>query len=121
MAKFISLDLKKLIIQKSQMGMRNSAIARDLQLNRKSVSRIIINYQKDGKVVRQRSHQPKKLTSIHQDKLREWLDEDCQLSLKDLVAKLKSEFDLDISTATVHRCLGNELFFSLKKLSVVPS
>ena len=71
--KMISQDLKKLIIDKSSKSMRVSAIARELDLNIKSVSAIIKRYKQDGKLVRERGHRKKILNEDHLSAVREWL------------------------------------------------
>ena len=82
MTRAIPIEVKKLIIEKYEKDEPIGYIASTLNLNKKSVFSIVSRYNRDQKLESERGHRPKSLTTEHQDKLREWCDEDCTRTLK---------------------------------------
>lgn len=59
------------------------------------------------------------LTDAQEARVREWLDEDCSLTLKALASKLQMELGVSVTIAAVRRAMRG-LHFSLKRWSAPP-
>lgn len=59
------------------------------------------------------------LTDAQEARVREWLDEDCALTLKALAAKVQSELGVSVTISAVRRAMRG-LHFSLKRWSAPP-
>ncbi|GAB9472849.1 Transposase [Globisporangium polare] len=59
------------------------------------------------------------LTDLQEARVREWLDEDCALTLKALAAKVQSELGVSVTISAVRRAMRG-LHFSLKRWSAPP-
>ena len=116
----ISIDIKKLIIEQDKSGYTASSIASNLNVKFNSVNTILSGYRKDGQLIRQRGHRSKKLSSVHLDQLRNWLSDNCQLTLVELVEKLYEHFDIRVCPSTISNYLKRGLFFSLKSFLLMP-
>ena len=67
----ISLDVKKLIINLYNGGLKSKYIAENSKVNVKTVDSIIRAYKKDQQFVRPRGHRKKKLTDEQVEQLKE--------------------------------------------------
>ena len=54
------------------------------------------------------------------DKICEWVDEECTLTLNELKERVSTELGAIVSKSTIDRCL-KKFHYSLKKVSIVPA
>lgn len=60
-----------------------------------------------------------KLSFFHQQKVKEWVDDNCLLTLKQICQKLYKDHGVRVSQSTVDRCL-KKFHFKPKQVSLVP-
>ena len=72
------------------------------------------NLWKKRKVAKWRLSNSKYVSHEHAAQLIAWIEEDCTLTLKELQSKIKTNFDLEISTTTITR-VRSGFQFSLKR------
>ena len=96
-------------------------IARILGLKRGAVYSAISLYKNENRTEKKKRGGPryKKLTEIHRERLREWVDIDCTLSLATLKQKCHTELNVDVCEKTIDRALS-DFHFSMKRVSLEP-
>ena len=98
-----------------------SNIAEVMGLKNPTVTGIIKQYQRDGRI----SSLPRggirnsKLNEQQKDLIKSWIDEDCSLSLKNIKTKIFEDLNIIISPSTISRYIDN-FHYSLKRVSIVP-
>ena len=117
--KQIHTSIKKLIVQARDSGQKFCDIAATFQLSVNTVKNIVRYVRMNQTITKPNGHRPRKLNEQQINQLREWVDEDCQRTLVDLVTLMKETFEVDISTASIGRYL-DRLHYRVKKISIVP-
>lgn len=118
----ISDEVRKLIIKQSnEFQMKNSDISKLFNLPRTTVATIISAYNIKGQTSRLYSggDHSSKLNANVKAKIRQWVDENATITLKNLKAKVFENFSLNVSTTTIYRTIKN-FHYSLKKITIVP-
>ena len=115
-------DADRLRVVKAYLeGQRGESISDIMKLKRSTVDSIIKVYLTEGRTtaLRRGGEQTKKLTDEHLVALREWIDDDCSISLIKLVAVLKRRFGIVVSKTTVDRALVG-FSYTVKRVYVQP-
>ncbi|KAG0437941.1 hypothetical protein DMUE_3400 [Dictyocoela muelleri] len=96
-------------------------IARRLNLNRSTVSKIVKKFKNTGKITTKKKggNRKKILCDEHKNALKGYLNEDATLSLNILKQRLFNNFVLNCSLKTIDRAIQG-FFYSLKRLTKVP-
>jgi transposase len=118
----ISNNLRALIIKNINNGHSVMEMSRILNIKQSTISKIKKVYETTGrkdKLSRGGSLNSKKVYQEHAMQIIAWIEEDCTLTLKEIQVKIKTKFDLDISTTTITRVLSG-FRFSLKRVSLHP-
>ncbi|KAG0441551.1 Paired box protein Pax-2-A [Dictyocoela muelleri] len=116
-----SLEKRKLLIKFYDDGIKVSEIARRLDINKSTVSRIIKRFVETGEIsaLVKGGNRRQKLTDIHNDAIREYLNENETLSLKEIQNKIKNQFNIRVDKSKINRSISN-FYYSLKRLTLVP-
>ena len=95
-------------------------IAEMLHLRHSTVHGIAMKYRETGVIEATKRTTPntKKLSQREIASIREWIDEDCSQSLKELVAKLREHHQVVVSTTTVARAIKG-FHYSFKRVHKV--
>uniref|UniRef100_A0A158P4D1 Tc1-like transposase DDE domain-containing protein n=1 Tax=Tetranychus urticae TaxID=32264 RepID=A0A158P4D1_TETUR len=117
----ISDHIKELVVKADGDGLTCSSIAQLYNINVNTVRTIIHRFKLNQVISKPRGKKPKKLNEEMVAKIREWFDEDCQLTLDDVKDKLNGDFNIDVCINTIRNRIRNELFFSFKRISLVPA
>jgi transposase len=98
-----------------------SSIAEILGINRSTVYGIIKAYKDDGRIqAKMRGGvQAKKLSPLHREQVKSWVDENCSLTLKSLATKCCETFNISVSQKTIDRCLA-DFHYTVKRTSSQP-
>lgn len=119
----ISVENKKKIVKLYLDQYRMTDIANIMDLNIQTVSRIVQKYLKDGEV-QDNSHKKggphtKKLNEEQLQIVKNWVDEDCSLSLKTITEKCLAEFGVRICISTARNYLTG-FNYTLKRIKLLP-
>ena len=92
-----------------------------LGLNRTTVYGIIRTYTTENRIEKKPrgGRRNQKLTLEHKDRIRAFVDEDCSLSLRELVDKCRDELRVIVSQKTIDRCI-RAFHYSLKRTHSLP-
>jgi transposase len=102
----ISDELRKLIIDEMNSGSKPKKVAEIFKVQESAVRKIYKTFQKDGRVTKKKTGKRRsKLSDEQKEKLCDWVDDDCQLTLQQLVAKCFEEWQIVLSPSTVARGL----------------
>ena len=115
----ISIEQKKIIINLYDKGELLSDIEKALNINESSVRVFVFRYKKNKAITQPRGHRRKIINEIHESRIIELIEEECQLTLEEISEKIEDEFGIKVSISTVHRCL-HDLHFSFKRIVPVP-
>lgn len=80
---------------------------------------IINRFKKFGRENRTKGHRPRKLTPNQVELIKCYVDEDCTRTLETIKDFILSQFNIELSTTSVHRYLST-LHYSLKRISPIP-
>uniref|UniRef100_A0AAG5DIR0 Paired domain-containing protein n=1 Tax=Anopheles atroparvus TaxID=41427 RepID=A0AAG5DIR0_ANOAO len=109
--KVISLEEKKKIVKLYNDQYRVKDIGKIMSLSSQTVSRIVRHYLKHWEVIdntkKRGGEHRKKLNENQLEKLKEWVEEDCTISLKKISDRCEREFGVKLSVSTVHSYLTN--------------
>ncbi|MEN2497738.1 MAG: hypothetical protein MHMPM18_005194 [Marteilia pararefringens] len=119
--RIITDESRTLMINHSSNGMSNSTIAQLMCIPRSTVATIVSKYNSQGTVNGQKrgGNTSSKLTNSQKNSVLSWIDCDAALTLKQLVARVATEFGVTVGTSTIERCI-NEFHYSLKLTTIVP-
>ena len=111
--------VRSLILKKFSDGLRIKFISESLQLNYETVRTVIKRYKRFGEQALPHGHRKLKLSPIHISSLKQWIEEDCQMTLSNLADKLEQEFNVKVCKQTINNYLTG-LNFSVKRISPIP-
>lgn len=117
----VSSELRKRILSLALDGNGNSTIGRILGLPRTTVGTIVSKYFANGNIeakLKGGNHRGK-LSTSQKETIKQWVDENCLLTLKDLVTRVKDQFKINVSRSCVDRCLRN-FHYTIKNVLPVP-
>lgn len=101
-------------------GISISEIAKNLEINKKTVQSMISVYQKENRLTKKSTgHRPKIITSDQAEAMRSWLNDNCQLTLNNIQEKFEATFGTRPSIATIYRCITRGFHYTIKMLSIV--
>ena len=119
----ISSELSQLIISNMNGGMSGEEVAKVVRLKPNTVRQVYRRYLLTGIETNQIRAKPRptKLSVAQKHTICEWVDQNCTLTLKQLVAKALQEWLelLSISIMTIDRALKS-FHYTVKRVSVVP-
>jgi transposase len=116
----ISDELRKLIIDEMNSGSKPKKVAEIFKVQESAVRKIYKTFQKDGRVTKKKTGKRRsKLSDEQKEKLCDWVDDDCQLTLQQLVAKCFEEWQIVLSPSTVARGLKH-FHYSFKRVTLNP-
>ena len=90
----VSDEVRFLVIQAYQEGIRVVDIAKLYQVKLKNCYQIVSRIDNFERGRLQRGHRQQKIQAHHREKIHEWLDENCQLTLQDLCGRLSETFNV---------------------------
>lgn len=116
-----SNDDREKIINAYIGGNNPKKISEILNLNRSTVYRIIKIYNTENRIIKKQRGgiRNKKLTEEQKNIVRNWVDENCSITLKKLCTKIEDNFNISVSHMTVERCL-RDFQYSLKRVHLLP-
>lgn len=119
--KQLEQNVREIIIRKHNSGKNPKKIAEELELNRKTVSSVIFNYKKTGRIFAKRIRTPK--NKIIGESGRQLIilaiENDVSIPLKSLKIKLMEDLGIAASITTISKCL-DELNYSFKRVVLIP-
>ena len=117
----ISAELRERICSLSLQGNNLSYISHILNLKRQTVASIIKRFELTGQSqsARKGGDTRSKLLDTQKALIRHWVDNDCLLTLKQLVDKVHKEFVITVSKSCVDKVL-NDFHYTLKKADLIP-
>jgi transposase len=118
----VSIELRKRTISLALEGNGNCTIGRILGIPRTTVATIVSKYYANGSVeakVRGGNYRGK-LSMQQKEAIKRWVDDDCLLTLKDLVQRVQAEFHITVSKSCVYRCLRG-FHYTIKNVLPVPA
>jgi len=116
----ISDELRKLIIDEMNSGSKPKKVAEIFKVQESAVRKIYKTFQMEGRVTKKKTGKRRsKLSDEQKEKLCDWVDNDCQLTLKQLVAKCFEEWQIVLSPSTVDRALKH-FHYSFKRVTLNP-
>lgn len=98
-----------------------NSIGRVLNININTIKGIIRLYEKNGRVDKMLRGGPRNrnLSLLQKDVIKNWVEEDCSITLKALKEKCFTEFGVRVSQTTINRMLS-DFNFTLKRVSLIP-
>lgn len=79
-----------------------------LDIDITSIHKWTVKLKKDGykALINRAKHQGGiKLKQVHKDKIKQWIEQDSNISITQVQNKLKKQFNLEVSRSTVHRAM----------------
>ena len=119
--KAIMDSVREIIIDQSTKGIKLKDIYGNLSLARQSVSSIIKIFNETGRVYAKKrgGGNNKKLNAEHENFIKEEIDNNPTITLKELKNKLLEKHRINVSISTIGRRIG-DFHYSLKSLTVIP-
>ncbi len=119
--RFLSDEIRRLIISHTENGCNVTTIARMMNLPRTTVSTVVSKFRNTGSIDRgnRGGDRRTKLSDEQKENVRTWVNEDATLTLEQLASKVQQEYSLSVSYSTINRCLNN-FHYTLKTGVVVP-
>ena len=113
--------MRERICSLSLQGNNPSYISHILNLKRQTVASIIKRFELTGQSqpARKGGDTRSKLLDTQKASIRHWVDNDCLLTLKQLVDKVREEFGITVSKSCVDKVL-NDFHYTLKKADLIP-
>jgi transposase len=94
----ISNEVRKLIIDTINSGGSDIVVAKTFKVKLTTVKAIYSAFLKTGRYDKKKTRHRKSILSDDQkERIYEWVDKDCTLTLKQLVAKCLTEFNISLS------------------------
>ncbi|KAI5154726.1 hypothetical protein ENBRE01_3451, partial [Enteropsectra breve] len=92
-----------------------------MDLRRTTVSSVLNVYNLTGRVNAEvrGGVRVKKITDEIRDSIRQWIDENCGLTLKELACKVEDKYGIAVSITTSNRTIGS-FNYSFKRTSLIP-
>lgn len=117
----ISNSIRLLICEKYENSISMRQIANDLHLNYQSVVSIVNIYKNSSRITKLKTHsgRPKKINENIKNLIKNWVNDDCSITLSAIKTKLASEHGLIVSLSTINRLMG-EFNYSFKRIVLVP-
>jgi transposase len=116
----ISNDIRKLIVERLNSGHSFTEVALVFKVKVDAVRKMYKTYQKSGSMVKKRGgHRRQLLNESQKETICDWVDSDCTLTLKQLVQKCFTEWQLVCGRSTVDRSL-KEFYYTFKRTTPVP-
>jgi transposase len=117
----ISNETRHRIIEAYNKGSSISLISTILNYNRTTISKIIKRYVSTGSFIKKTrtSFREKKLSTEQVTLVRQWIDENCTLTLRAISNRCSEEFGVTVSTSTIATVI-KEFAYSLKRVHLVP-
>jgi len=113
--KSFSLDLRERLVAGRQRGHSAAELARSLGLSKRSVERYWKRYLEEGSPqAKARGGYKRSRLEQHDEQLREWIDQEPDLSLEQLGGRLLEQFGIRIGTTALWHRL-DKLGLSYKK------
>jgi len=121
MAKGLSKEMKARIIDAYHDKRHPSDIAVLFKCHRTTVDRIIAKFNTDGRVdTKQRGgYKPKILKFEHETAIREWISENCSLTLNEIRNRLLHKYSIEVGVTCIHNALES-FSYTLKRVSLIP-
>jgi transposase len=112
---------RETIIRKYNAGKNPKTIGNELELNRKTISSVILKYKSTGRIlaVKKRAPKNKKINEAGRDLIRAAITDDVSVTLKELKGKLFENLGINASITTISNCL-EEMNYSFKRVVLVP-
>jgi len=117
----VTPELRKRAIALALEGNGNGHISNLLGLPRTTIVTIVSKFYATGQEeakIRGGNHRGK-LTHIHKEAIRSWVDDDCLITLKKLAVLMHDEFGITVSISTIDRCL-REFHYTIKNILPIP-
>jgi transposase len=121
MARIISNDTRRLIINAYKSEKNVSDIAEMFNCSERTVKRIVEAYSIEGRVEAkpQGGYKPQSLSDEHRNYIQEYIAEDCSISLDRIVQRLLEDFGIIVGKSIVHRAI-NSFSYTLKRVTLMP-
>jgi transposase len=122
MAKEISEELRKKIINAYHSEKSYTELGNIFSCHRTTIKRIIDAYQNEGRsITRKRGNvgRSKIFSEVHVSTIRACINQNCTISLRELQIKMEEEFGLAVDKSTINRTITS-FNYTLKRLSPVP-
>lgn len=123
MAAAYSLDLRSKIVQACERGTQSQReVAEFFGVSLSFVEALLGHYRRSGGELEPQRKRPGRhalLDQTHQDKLRQWLEEQSDLTLKELIDRLQADAGIAVSEPTVSRVL-QQMGMRRKKRAYTP-
>ncbi|KII70625.1 hypothetical protein RF11_06980 [Thelohanellus kitauei] len=118
----ISDERRQRIINAHQNGSTVKNVSEYENLPRSTIQNIVKKYSETGRISKEnrggRTHF--KVNEEIKTFIRELVDENCGLSLKQICQNVATRFDITLSETTIHNCLG-QMHYSLKAIHIIPT
>jgi transposase len=119
--KVIPNEIRNLIIERLNDGQPPKDVSLLYDVKYETVRSIYKTYLKDGRVEKKKTGHRKSLLSDQQkEKICDWVDDDCHLTLEQLKRKCLEEFNISLSVSTVERAL-KEFHYTIKRVHRIPN
>ena len=117
----VSKEMRKVLINAVEKeGKSVTEMSKLLKIPRPNAFRIIQNFRKTGKLeCGARGGRRPSLILIDKQFIRNLLDEDCSLKLKDICCQINAEFYILVSRKTIERSI-KAFHFSRKRVTLIP-
>lgn len=118
--KKISNEIRKLIIEKLKSGDSPKDVSNIYQVNYDTVRSMYRTYKKNGLMEKKTTgrRQPI-LTEEQKERICDWVDEDCSLTLLQLKNKCFEEMNITVSISTIERALKS-FHYTIKRVHRIP-
>ena len=117
----INEDQRRNIIDALKSGtVSRKMAAKTFNVNYNSICWIYRKYCMDGSTQKQQrgGKKPRKMNSLQVDFIKNLLDENCTLTLKQIKESINAEFKINVSVGTIHKYVGN-FGYSFKRVARV--
>ncbi|KAG0436620.1 Paired box protein Pax-1 [Dictyocoela muelleri] len=117
----IEREKRELAIKFYLEGLKITEIARMLNCNRTTISKIISRFKESGKISPEKRGGSRRniLTEDHNLSNKNYLDNDATLSLRKIKDNILRDYNINVSIPTIFRAIKN-FNYSLKRLELIP-
>ena len=117
----ISDEDRKRIIKAYLKCMLPKNISTFLNIKIGAIYNIINVYKKENRFLKKNKGGIKnqKLNNIHKNQIKEWIDENCSLSLKSLKHRVFNVFEINVCENTIRNCI-QKFHYSVKRITIQP-
>lgn len=122
MKKETSNATRKQIVDAHLRGNDNKQISEVLNLKQTTIHEIIKVYTREGRIDKKLrgGERNKKINEVETERIQEWIDEDCSITLARIKERLFEEFNLTVSVQTISKCISN-FNYSFKRTQIHPA